>query len=200
VFRGDMYGDGEITGRMVRAAEIDTIHLKARSIDTLRLAINGVAIENIIAGAATLEQSASHSATTIGMDSTVTLVSTVFEVKTSKVKVSYDTSIDLSMAQGGNGLQAGVQYYLLIDGVIRRAWLVTGGYDGNNGAGAFYVKFEGTLNLTFLAEGLAPGFHTISIQCLNGVNFSGFNGAASLGVSAGWKPAIGYLFVSELRR
>jgi hypothetical protein len=203
--RGDMLQDGTITARNIVAGSIQTVHLgsqvitadkiAAGQIDSTRIAINGVDILNIIDGAVSEETSAVHGSIDVGTNplAQTLLVATTFNVRKSRLKVTYDTTISQSAATGGSFATPQVDYILFVDFVERRRWSFFLPFDGQSG-GFFFFRFGGTLQMNFLVEGLPPGFHDIRIHCTN----YAVNGSPAVG--GNWHTAVGFLFMQELRR
>ena len=49
VFRGDMYADGDITARMIRAAQVQAVHLEANSVVAGKIAAGAINVSSLIA-------------------------------------------------------------------------------------------------------------------------------------------------------
>ena len=49
VFRGDMYADGDITARMIRAAQVQAVHLEANSVTAGKIAAGAINVSSLIA-------------------------------------------------------------------------------------------------------------------------------------------------------
>lgn len=186
--RADMIVDGAITAAKILAGEIKAFHIEAFSISTTQLAVNGVTLEKIVAGAATKINSATIAApvalppsysggTTI--DNETTLLSTSFFCAGGSTLLLFsigfeDKTTAYTAADGFTQIETSptksTTVRIFVDGSVQRTFNFINPMGFDRFGTRHPIRRGGALTPA-LAINLSAGVHSVAITARSEPNF-----------------------------
>jgi hypothetical protein len=181
VWRGDMYGDGTLTARMIAAAQIQAIHLTANVINAGTLIA-----ENVVVTGHLQANTASATYAVVPTDTTVTdsgsgggalgdevheITSLIFSAVAGNSGILIDAFCGVDTYNGGFGAPTTytaafwflwMRFQVLVDGVLQREQRVLPLYAGGSPANWY---FGSSVHIPVLLQGFS-GAHSVTFRVL----------------------------------
>lgn len=159
VLRGDMFVDGGILTRMIAAGQITAVTIQAGAVNTTQLAINGVDINNIIAGAVTNTQKFDVGAA-IGDGALV--ASNGVNIQSGKATMRYCSQWNAVHAGVTTTENLYVRFY--VDGTLVRQFVAaTTPTISGTSIQSNWVCYD-VINYEWTISGLSAGAHTFAVR------------------------------------